>query len=93
MAPDHVLEDLSQVLRLVERSENRVDRARLDLVTALDQVAELVDHGARLGDVGVGALDRQAVAAEQDRAAQPLTKRIEHAVADRGELGRDVVRD
>jgi hypothetical protein len=41
----------------------------------------------------VVALDRQAVAAQQDRAPKPVTQRVEDAVADRGELGRDFVRD
>ena len=45
-------------------ASDRVDRARADLVAALDQLDELVDDGARLGDVGVVALDRQPVAAQ-----------------------------
>src|SRR5205823_1212533 len=93
MAPDDVLEDIAQVLGLVEGRKDCVNRARLDLVAALDELAELVDHRAGLRDVGVRALDREAVSAEQDRAAEPVPKRFEHAVAHGCELGRDVVRD
>ena len=62
-------------------------------VAALDQLDELVDDGLGLGHAGVVTLDREPVAAQADRAAQPVTERVEHAVADRGELSRDVVRD
>ena len=93
VAPDDVLEDLADVLGLVERAEHRVDRRRADLVAALDQLDELVDDRARLGDALVVALERQPVAAQADRAAQPLAQRVEHAVADAGQLGGDVVRD
>ena len=37
---------------------------------------------ARLGDLHVVALDRQLVAAQADRAAEPVAQRVEHAVAD-----------
>ena len=93
VAPDDVLEDVAEVLGLVERGEHGVDRVRADVVAALDELHELVDDRARLGDLRLVALDRQLVAAEADRAAQPVAQRLEHAVADPGELGRDLVRD
>ena len=93
VAPDDVLEDVADVLGLVERAEHGVDGARADLVAALDQLDELVDDRARLGDAGVVALERQLVAAQADRAVEPLAQRVEHAVADAGQLGGDVVRD
>jgi hypothetical protein len=93
VAPDDIFEDLAQVLRLVDRCEYRVDGARIDLVATLDELAELVDHRAGLGDVGVGAFDRQPVPAQQDRAAEPVAEGVQDTVAHRRELGRDVVRD
>ena len=93
MAPDDVVEDVADVLRLVERAEHRVDGARADLVAALDQLDELVDDRARLGDARVVALERQLVPAQADRAVEPLAQRFEHAVADAGQLGGDVVGD
>ena len=63
MAPDHVLEDVAQILGLVERRQHGVDRAGADLVPALDQLGELVDDRPRLEDIGVVAFDRQAVSA------------------------------
>jgi hypothetical protein len=41
----------------------------------------------------VVAGERQAVAAQQDVDLEPLAQRVEDAVADRRELGGDVVRD
>jgi hypothetical protein len=73
--------------------EHGVDRARPDLVPALDQLGELVDDRARLDDVRVVALDRQPVAAQRQRDPQPLAEGVEHAVADGCELGGDVVGD
>src|SRR5438874_2889924 len=93
MAPDDVAEDVLHVLGLVDRVQHGVDRGRADLLPRLDQLDELVHDGARLCDVDVVAGDRQPVPAEQDRAFQPVAERIEDAVADRGELGRDVVGD
>ena len=93
MAPDDVVEDLAHVLGLVERGEHGADRVRPDLVTALDELHELVDDGARGDDVLVVAAERQTVAAKRDRALEPLAQRVEDAVLDAGELGRDLVRD
>ena len=93
MAPDDVVEDLADVLGLVERSEYRTDRVRPDLVASLDELHELVDHGARGGHVRVVAAEGQAVATQRDRALEPLPERIEDAVLHAGELGRDLVRD
>src|SRR5437870_4343495 len=39
------------------------------------------------------ALDREPVAAQEDRARKPVAERVEHAVGDAGELGGDVVRN
>ena len=47
MAPDDVLEDVADVLRLVERGEHRADRVRADLVTTLDELDQLVDDCPR----------------------------------------------
>ena len=49
--PDDVLEDLADVLGLVDRVEDRVDRAGADLLAALDELDELLDDGLRLGDL------------------------------------------
>src|SRR5204863_6103240 len=67
VTPDDVLEDVTDVLRLVEGAEHRVDGRRPDLVPALDQLDELVDDRARLDDLPLVALDRQLVAAQPDR--------------------------
>ena len=94
VAPDDVLEDLAHVLGLVERGEHRVDRVGADLVAALDELDELVDDGARLrrrrssSPSSVSRLPRSAIVQ-----CEPLAQRVEHAVVDAGELGRDLVRD
>ena len=93
MAPDDRVEDLAHVLARLERAEHRVDGVPADLVTALDQLDELVDHRPRALDVLVVALERQLVAAQAHRALQPLAQRVEHAVRDPGQLGRDGIRD
>jgi hypothetical protein len=91
MAPDDVVEDLADVLGLLKRGHDRIDGRRADLVAALDEVGEFVDDGSRLLDAWLVALDREPVAAQHDRAAEPFPKGAEHAVADRRELGRDLV--
>ena len=53
--------------------------------------AQLVDHCPGLGNVGIGALDREPVSAQQDRAAEPVAESVEDAVAYGRELGCDVV--
>ena len=93
MAPDDVAEDLSDVLGLVERGDDRADRVRPDLVPSLDQLDQLVDDRSRRRDPDVVALDRQLVPAQAQRAVQPVAQRVEHAVADARELRRDLVRD
>ena len=82
VAPDDVVEHVADVLRLVERRDDRADGVGADRVAALDELDELVDHGAGLGDARVVAGEREAVAAQRDRAAEPLAQRVEHAVAD-----------
>ena len=64
-----------------------------DLVAALDELDELVDHRARVGDVLLVALEGQLVAAQAHGAVEALLERIEDAVRDPGQLGRDGVRD
>jgi DUF1365 family protein len=59
----------------------------------LDELDQLVDDSARLDDMAVLAFDREAVPAQEDRALQAVPQRVEHAVADSSQLGRDVVRD
>ena len=70
---------------------DRADRVGADRVAALDELDELVDDGARLGDPVAVAVERELVAAERDRAAEPLAQRVEHAVGDAGELCGDLV--
>ncbi len=91
MAPDDVLEDVAEILGLVERRQHCVNRARSDLVSAFDEPGQLVDHRSRLGDLGIGPLDREAVAPQEDRAAEALPKRAENAVVESRQLGGDVV--
>ena len=93
MAPDDVVEDLAHVLRLVERGEHCADGVGADLVTALDELHELVDHRARGHDVLVVAAEGEPVPAQRDRALEPLAQRVEDAVLDAGELRGDLVRD
>ena len=93
MTPDDVLEDVAHVLGLVERRDDRADRVRADLVPALDELDELVDDRPRRHDVLVVAAEREPVPAQGDRAAEPLAQRVEDAVLDPRELGRDLVRD
>ena len=93
MPPDDVVEDGADVVRLVERAEHGVDRRRPDLVPALDELHQLLDDRARLGDLRLVALDRQPVAAQADRAVEPVAQRVEHAVAHARELGRNLVRN
>ena len=59
---------------------------RADLVAALDELDELLDHLARRRDVRVVSLERELVAAQADRAVEAIAQRIEHAVADAREL-------
>src|SRR5581483_11093964 len=84
VGPDHVLEDVADVLRLIDRVQDRVDRPGPHLLPALDEVDELLDHSPRLGDLGIVAVERQPVATEVDRAAQSVAESLEHAVSDPG---------
>jgi len=58
MRPDDVLEDVAHVLGLVDRVQDRVDRAGADLLPALDEVDELLDDGLRLDDLSVSSPSR-----------------------------------
>jgi hypothetical protein len=91
MPPDDVVEHFADVLRLLERSEDGVDRPGPDLVTALDELDELRDYGLRLPHARLVSLQREAVAAQVDGAAEALAKGVEDAVGHSGQLGRDVV--
>jgi len=62
-------------------------------VPALDQLDELVDDCPRGRDPEVVALDRELVPAQAERAVEPVAQRVEHAVADAGELRGDLVGD
>ena len=64
-----------------------------DLVPALDELDELVDDRPRLGDPLAVTVEREPVPAERDRAAEPLSQRVEHPSLDAGELRRDLVGD
>ena len=81
------------VLRLVNRAEDRIDGARADLLAALDELDELLDDRLRLGDLQVVAGEREAVSTQVDGAAEPVAERVQHSVADAGELRCDLVRD
>ena len=48
---------------------------------------------ARLADLVVVAFERQAVSRSRTAHAEPVAERVEDAVVDRGQLGRDLVRD
>ena len=48
--PDDVVEHVADVLRLVERRDDRADGVGPDRVPALDELDELVDHRPRLRD-------------------------------------------
>ena len=91
MTPDDVLEDVADILGLVERADDRVNDERADLVSALDELDRLVDHRARLLDLLLLALERELVAAHVDGDVQAVAERVERAVADPGQLGRDLV--
>ncbi len=93
MAPDHVLEDIPDVCRFLQGLEHRVDRARADRVPRLDEVDELTDDRPGTRDVIVGALEGEPVAAQEDRAAEAVAKRLENAVVDCRQLGRYLVRN
>ena len=43
MAPDDVVEDVTDVLGLIERRDDGADRVGADLVAVLDELDELVD--------------------------------------------------
>jgi len=59
----------------------------------LHELDQLVDDRARLGDMDVVARDREPVPAQEDRALEAVAKSVEDAVADRRQLGGDVVGD
>ncbi len=93
MAPDDVVERVADRLRLVERADHRVDGRRPDVVARLDELDQLVHDRPRLGDLELLALDREPVAAQEDRAGEPVSQLVEDRVAHPRELRGDVVRD
>ena len=93
MAPDDVVEDLADVVRLVERAEHGVDGAGPISCPPSTSSTSSSTTARASATFGVVALDRQLVAAQADRAVEPVAQRVEHAVADAGELGRDLVRN
>jgi hypothetical protein len=62
-------------------------------VAAFDGLGGFVDDRSCLGDFGIGPLDREPVAAKEDRAAETLAKRPENAVVESSQLGGNVVGD
>jgi hypothetical protein len=92
VSPDDVLEHVADVGGLVERGHDRADGVRADRVAALDELDELVDHCPRLDHACLVPGQRQPVAAQRDRAPESRAERVEHAVADAGELRGDFVR-
>src|SRR4029453_8267992 len=91
--PDDVGEDLVHVLGLVDGAEDGVDCAGAPLLAALDELDEFLDDRLRLGNLQVVTGEREAVTTQVDRTAEPVPERIEHRVADAGELRGDLVRD
>src|SRR5439155_1008211 len=81
------------VFSLVHGVEDGVHRRGPDLLPGLHELDELVDDRARLRDVDVVPRDREPVPAQENRAFQAVAESAEDAVADRGELGGDVVGD
>src|SRR5215203_3711602 len=91
VAPDDIVEDLRRALIGLERAGHRFDRARGDVVTLLNQLDHLVDHGCRRGDVIGVALQSQHVAPQVQVGVEPPAQSAEHAVFGAGQLGGDVV--
>ena len=81
------------VLGLVDGAEDGVDGAGADLLSALDELDELLDDRPRLRDLEVVAGEREAVAAQIDGAAEPVAERVEDTVADARELRGYLVGD
>ena len=91
MSPDDVVEHVADIGGLVERRDDGADGVRPDRMPSLDELDQLVDHRSRLDDTRIVAVEREPVAAQRDRASEPLAQRVEHAVADAGQLGGDLV--
>ena len=92
MAPDDVVEDVTDVLCLVESRNDGADGVGADLMPFLDQLDELVDDGTRSRHLLLGAVEREAVAAQRDGAAQPVTQCVQHTIGDARKLGGHLVR-
>ena len=91
MAPDHVLEDLRRALVGLDRAGDRLERAGSEVVAALDQADELVDHGRGAADVVVVAVEREHVSPQVDVAAEPALELAKDGVLGAGELGGNAV--
>ena len=81
MAPYDVLEDPAGALVAVERSGDRLDRARCDLVTLADQVGHLPHDRARRGNGVVVPVEREHVPAQEDLAVEVLLEGLHHRIA------------
>ena len=75
----------------VDRAGHRAERRRRDVVAALDQAHELVDHLRRLADVALGAVQREDIAAQVDVAAEPILELPQHGVLGARQLRGDRV--
>jgi hypothetical protein len=62
-------------------------------VASFDEVDELVDDGAGLSHLDVVALEGQPVAAQPEGDAEAVAEGVKDAVVDRGQFGRDLIRD
>ena len=91
--PHDVVEDVAHVLRRVESGQNGADRVGADLMPSLDELDELVHHGARSDDVCIVPTEREPVAAQRDRALKALAQRVEDAVLHARKLRGHLVRD
>jgi hypothetical protein len=70
VAPDDVLEHLDRALIGLERSGDRLDGPGRNVVSALDQLDQLVDDRLRRAHIPGLALEREHIAAQVELAPQ-----------------------
>ena len=87
VSPDDVVEDLRRALLGVHRTRHRADRRRRELVTALDQVDQLLDHGRGVANLALVPVQGQNVPAQAQVAADPALELTEHGVLGARQLG------